>query len=657
MRRLQGKSKMQLNPAQQEAIFHLENPLLVLAGAGSGKTRVITQKIAWLVESMGFAPESIAAVTFTNKAATEMRERLAAILGKKAKALQISTFHALGVKILREEAAALNLKKNFSIFDASDAKALLHDLAPNFAPRDLDFLQSLISRWKNANLSAFDVAPESDFERKSIPIFNAYQKALKAYHAVDFDDLIRLPFVLFQQNAQVLAKWQNRLRYLLVDEYQDTNAIQYALFKLLAGARGAFTVVGDNDQSIYAWRGADIQNLERLTVDFPTLKIIKLEQNYRSTQSILNAANALILNNKSEDFFSKKLWSAKGSGEKIRLAEFADFEREAESVVADLFLSKTSCKKRFADFAILYRTNHLAKPFEEALRARQIPYVISGGQSFFEKTEIKDLAAYLRLFLNANDDPAFLRAVNTPTRGIGTAALQTLGNFAARQHLSFLEAAQKMVNAPLFSDSEMLSKPAFVALEKFVKLIGVFSKRAKTESAKSVLPSFLAAIHYESWLKNKDDKTAESRFANLLDLIDWLEERGDSLNAAVQNISLLTGIERKDKNIDAVQLSTLHAAKGLEFAFVYLVGVEEGILPHRDSDVDEERRLMYVGITRAQEVLKVSVSKWRKEKRERVMNPPSRFINEMGLHFEAPQKIKGDAARSRIAAILASLDS
>ncbi|MCH2220368.1 MAG: UvrD-helicase domain-containing protein, partial [Dechloromonas sp.] len=431
-----------LNPQQREAIHYLDGPLLVLAGAGSGKTRVITQKIAYLVQDCGFQPRNIAAITFTNKAAKEMQERIGKILSPaRANDLQISTFHSLGVRILREEAKALGYKPRFSIFDSADCAGILSEAAGTVDKATVRILQSLISNWKNAL-----VAPEAarhlandEHQKLAAHAYLSYEATLKAYQAVDFDDLIGLPVKLFSEHPEIADKWQNRLRYLLVDEYQDTNACQYQLLKLLTGVRAQFTAVGDDDQAIYGWRGADIDNLRKLPAEFPALKVIKLEQNYRSTVRILKAANNVIANN--EKLFDKKLWSEHGHGEQIAVTAYRDNDAEAEGVVMKLQAHRFEQRSQFKDYAILYRSNHQARIFEEYLRDHRIPYLLSGGKSFFDKAEIKDIIAYLRLLANEDDDPAFIRAATTPKRGIGAATLQVLGTYAGERHVSLFAAA------------------------------------------------------------------------------------------------------------------------------------------------------------------------------------------------------------------------
>ena len=624
-----------LNPQQREAIHYLDGPLLVLAGAGSGKTRVITQKIAYLVQDCGFQPRNIAAITFTNKAAKEMQERIGKILSPAlANDLQISTFHSLGVRILREEAKALGYKPRFSIFDSADCAGILGEAAGTVDKATVRILQSLISNWKNALVSpeAARHLARDEHQKLAAHAYLSYEATLKAYQAVDFDDLIGLPVKLFSEHHDIADKWQNRLRYLLVDEYQDTNASQYLLLKLLTGVRAQFTAVGDDDQAIYGWRGADIDNLRKLPAEFPSLKVIKLEQNYRSTVRILKAANNVIANN--EKLFDKKLWSEHGHGEQISVTTYRDNDAEAEGVVMKLQAHRFEQRSQFKDYAILYRSNHQARIFEEYLRDHRIPYLLSGGKSFFDKAEIKDIIAYLRLLANEDDDPAFIRAATTPKRGIGAATLQVLGTYAGERHLSLFAAAFEEGFAPRVAPRQL--EP----LLQFGQFINRMQERAGRESANLVLPDLLKAIDYETYLyDHEEERAAQTRWANVCEFANWINKKGEldgkTLIELTQSIALINMLDKQnDEEVDAVQLSTLHASKGLEYPHVFLVGVEEGILPHRESTepskIEEERRLMYVGITRAQRTLNISYCERRKQAREFIPCEPSRFIDEMG---------------------------
>ncbi len=627
-------SALLLNAPQREAIRYLDGPCLVLAGAGSGKTRVITQKIAYLVGECGFNPANIAAITFTNKAAREMQERLSKLMGgRAAKGLTVCTFHALGVRIVRQEAVHLGLKPQFSILDASDATQIITEVSGNTDKVLAKSLQWQISSWKNALIEPAEAAKlaHDELTNAAALLYAEYDKTLRAYHAVDFDDLIRLPVRLFEEHPEVRERWQNRLRYLLVDEYQDTNRAQYKLLRLLSGVRGAFTAVGDDDQAIYAWRGADVENLRQLPTDYPSLKVIKLEQNYRSTTRILHAANTVIANN--EKLFDKKLWSEHGAGEPVTVMACQTPEHEAEAVVMRLNAHKFEHRTHFKDYAILYRGNHQARLFEQQLRNHKIPYAISGGRSFFENAEIKDLCAYLRLLANEDDDLAFIRALTVPRRGVGPATIEALGRYAALRHVSLFTA--------VFEEgvTQHVQPRQLEALRDFGHFINRMAHRAPREPAGPVLNDLLKAINYEAWLyESCDPREAETKWGNVGDFSSWLgrkgEEDGKTLLDMIQTITLITMLDKEEAELDEVQLATLHASKGLEFKHVFLVGVEEGLLPHQSSidedKIEEERRLMYVGITRAQRTLTISYCERRKSGRDVRTCDPSRFIDEMG---------------------------
>jgi len=564
-----------------------------------------------------------------------MQERIGKILTPGlAGELQISTFHSLGVRILREEAKALGYKPRFSIFDSADCAGIISEVANTVDKATLRILQSIISNWKNALVTpeaALKLARD-EHEKLAAHAFLSYEATLKAYQAVDFDDLIGLPVKLFSEHPEIADKWQNRLRYLLVDEYQDTNACQYQLLKLLTGVRAQFTAVGDDDQAIYGWRGADIDNLRKLPAEFPALKVIKLEQNYRSTVRILKAANNVIANN--EKLFDKRLWSDLGHGEQITVTACRDQDAEAEGVVMKLQAHRFEQRTQFRDYAILYRSNHQARIFEEYLRDHRIPYVLSGGKSFFDKAEIKDIIAYLRLLTNEDDDPAFIRAATTPKRGIGPTTLQVLGTYAGERHISLFEAAFEEGFAQRVQERQL--GPVL----EFCNFINRMQGRAGNEPAHEVLPDLLKAIDYETYLyDHEEERTAQTRWANVCEFANWINRKGEqdgrTLIELTQSIALINMLDKQnEEEVDAVQLSTLHASKGLEYPHVFLVGVEEGILPHRESQepakVEEERRLMYVGITRAQRTLFISWCERRKQAREFVPCEPSRFIEEMG---------------------------
>ncbi len=630
----------QLNPQQLAAVTTLDCPLLVLAGAGSGKTRVITEKIAYLVKQ-GTPARHIAAVTFTNKAAREMKSRVGKLLSdKELRGLTVSTFHSLGLEILREEHGALGLKKNISIFDEHDRLALAKELIKHGSGNwDIDEAESYIrriGRWKNLFVTPERAIAKEQGDGYPVALLYAeYVRYMRSYNAVDFDDLILLPVLLFHEHAEILDKWRNRIRYLLVDEYQDTNLTQYELIKLLTGKLGRFTVVGDDDQSIYAWRGAQPENLAQLQRDFPRLKVIKLEQNYRSTGRILKVANKLIANN--PHVFEKRLWSALGYGDPLRVLTHKEEAAEARQIASDLLHHKFRHGTRFQDYAILYRSNHQSRPFERALREHSIPYFISGGMSFFSYAEIKDIMAYLRLLVNPDDDAAFLRIVNVPRREIGPTTLEKLGAYANRRHISLFSACFE------FGLQQSLGETAINRLRHFAEWIADVADRAERGDTFAVIDDFIAKIGYENWLRetSNSEDAARRKMGQVRELLDWLkriakeDEKEKSLSEVVSRILLLDVLERsQEENAgDRVNLMTLHAAKGLEFPYVYLVGMEENLLPHQTSieenTIEEERRLAYVGITRAQKLLTLSYCTHRKRHGEIVDCEPSRFLSEL----------------------------
>lgn len=629
-----------LNTRQQEAVHHINSPLLVLAGAGSGKTRVITRKIAYLVETIGLDPRHITAVTFTNKAAREMKARVSSLLkGKDAKGLSISTFHTLGLNILRRELKLLGFKPGFSIFDSQDSEGLLKELLRK-GKGDDDIASSYqwrISGWKNDMLTPEQAVAqaEDELEMRTAQLYVSYQRALRAYNAVDFDDLILLPVQLFHEQPEALDRWQNRIRHLLVDEYQDTNLTQYELVKQLVGVRQALTVVGDDDQSVYAWRGARPENLVQLKEDFPRLKVVKLEQNYRSSGRILKAANSLIANN--PHIFEKRLWSELGPGEPLRIMTCKNEEHEVERVVSEIIHDKFTKSASCGDYAILYRGNHQARVFETALRQNNIPYFLSGGTSFFSRSEIKDVMSYLRLLANPDDDAAFLRIVNTPRREIGSSTLEKLGTYATERKIGLLAACEEL------GFEQKASKRPLERIKAFTHWVRQFQRRAEEDHPVQTVRSMLHELDYENWLydKHSSDKAAERSWENVLELVEWLDRLhkgdlvGESLAEMVTHLTLQDVLERQDEeeSQEQVTLMTLHASKGLEFPHVFLVGMEEELLPHRTSieedNIEEERRLAYVGITRAQRTLTISYVEKRKRYGEIMLCEPSRFLQEL----------------------------
>jgi len=630
-----------LNPQQQAAVEHIGSPLLVLAGAGSGKTRVITEKIAWLIREAKVPAKHIAAITFTNKASREMKERASQLLSKEeAKGLTVATFHNLGLQIIRREYKSLGYKSGFSILDAQDTSTIIKELMmrDEDAKEPDDDPRWIISRWKNDFISpkkALEQAMTPD-ELLAAKVYERYQRQLKAYNALDFDDLIVLPVQLFDANPEILAKWQNKLRYMLVDEYQDTNNCQYRMVRQLAGVRAELTVVGDDDQSIYAWRGARPENINQLQTDYPNLKLVKLEQNYRSTSSILDSANHLIANN--PHLFEKKLWSALGSGDKIRVIPCRTAEHEIERVIGEIMKYHFRDRTEHRDFAILYRSNHQSRLFERYLRQNNIPYKISGGTSFFSRAEVKDTLAYIRLISNPSDDAAFLRVINTPKREIGATTLEKLGDYANEREVSLFAASTEMGLA------SQLTERGRSRLAMFCQWINDISYASREMDPHQVVEKVISDVDYYEWMQttSSSPKMAERRMENVQEIIDWIkrlhnegEGKHQDLGDIVAHMSLMDILERnqEDEDEDAVSLMTLHTSKGLEFPYVFLVGMEEDILPHanslEDNGLEEERRLAYVGITRAQKHLTITFAKTRNKFGEKVTCEPSRFLDEL----------------------------
>ncbi|EXT36403.1 UvrD-helicase domain-containing protein [Acinetobacter sp. 25977_8] len=640
-------SASQLNDKQEEAMKYTQGPLLVLAGAGSGKTSVITRKIAYLVQHCRIPAHRITAMTFTNKAAREMKERVTKLLSREeAKGLSVSTFHTFGLNLLRLELKNLPLKANFSILDADDCKRILMDLMhrDNLSGAESKELiakaMKKISDWKNDL-----ILPEQAHSTCETPedvqfahLYQLYERNLRAYNAVDFDDLIVMPTRLLQENAEVRDKWQNRVRYLLVDEYQDTNTAQYILVKLLVGVMGQFTAVGDDDQSIYAWRGAKPENMALLKQDFPNLHIIKLEQNSRSTSRILKAANCVIQNN--PHIFDKKLWSDKGHGEVIRIITCRNDDDEAERVVKDLLTHKLMNGKNWKDYAVLYRGNFQARVLETQLRQMQIPYKLSGGTSFFARAEIKDVMSYLRLIINPEDDSAFLRIINTPKRAIGPVTLEKLGLFAQENNLSLLGAS---------SDhrlSMVLPKKAETQLHEFADFIATFTRKLlEDDEPVPKVRQMMNEAGYIDYIREQSATPAQEKskldnienlFTSIQNLINRAEDVDEkNIESVIRKLVLLDLLEQQqeEEDTDKVNLLTLHAAKGLEFPFVYIMGLEEELLPHKNSiaaeTIEEERRLMYVGITRARQGLTLTLAEQRKNGGQMKQMPQSRFLDEL----------------------------
>lgn len=619
-----------LNPPQQQAVLHTEGPLLVLAGAGSGKTRVIVEKIAQLVSTGRYPARRIAAITFTNKSAKEMRERVARrIKGDAGEGLTICTFHALGLKIVQIECAKLGLKRGFSVFDADDASGQIKDLMAGAKPDAVQAAQSLISRAKNAGLSPEQAleAARSTRELEAARLYAKYQARLASFNAVDFDDLIRLPVQLLEDDAEARDAWRERIGYLLVDECQDSNDAQYRLLKALAGEAGQFTCVGDDDQSIYAWRGANPENLMQMARDYPALTIVKLEQNYRCSNRVLRAANQLIAHNPHEHL--KTLWSDAADGERIRVWECRDSEHEAEKVAAEIQFQHISKNAPWSDFCILFRGNHQSRALEKSLQLLRIPYHLSGGTAFLERAEVKDALAWLRLLVNPEDDSAFLRAVQSPKREVGQTTLAKLAELAREAHLPMSRAAESV------GLLKQLPPRASNALHGFTDIVHALRREARESSAADLVRSLALKSGMDAAIRAqcKTEQLYQIRRGNLEELAQWFEgARGSGVGDLAAQLALVSRSDRDDAG-NQVRLMSLHAAKGLEFRFVFIVGMEDGTLPHEASldegRLDEERRLLYVGITRAKEQLWLSHSARASRWGSVVKLSPSRFFDEL----------------------------
>ncbi len=641
-------------------MLYVGGPLLVLAGAGSGKTSVITRKIAWLIEECDIAAHHIAAVTFTNKAAREMKQRVGELIPRQSsRGLTVCTFHHLGLKIIQREIRALGRKKGFSIFDDQDTKALLKDLLldhSDAAATLVDICQQQISRWKSNCQSPEDVTglAESPQEARIVEVYRRYKQALTSYNAVDFDDLILLPVQLLEQNEEIRCRWQAKIRYLLVDEYQDTNASQYRLVQLLVGERHALAVVGDDDQSIYSWRGANPENLVQLKTDYPDLKVIKLEQNYRSTNRILRAANHLIDNN--PHIYEKKLWSDKGLGDSIQVIQVANEDAETERIADQIIEQKLQQKARFKHFAVLVRGNYQARLLELKFQSKQVPYHLTGGTSFFARGEIKDFMSYLRVLVNPDDDAAFLRIVNVPRRKIGIGTLEPLGQYATHRECSLFTAIGEL------GLQQSMPTANYERLRNLTRWFEGLQRQVDNGNALAAIKEMLNDIDYLGWLHQNSSSAAvaERRMENVYFLLDSIvkelrdepkqgQEAELSLSPEEENEELettelediikklllrdLLDQQSEEEADDKVQIMTLHASKGLEFPHVFIMGFEEEILPHRnsieDGNIEEERRLAYVGITRAQQTLTLTIARQRKQFGEMHQCESSRFLAEL----------------------------
>lgn len=655
-----------LNPPQAAAVLHIEGPLLVLAGAGSGKTRVIVEKIAHLIGSGRYPARRIAAITFTNKSAKEMRERVAKRLREQdADEVTICTFHALGLKFLQIEHAAVGLKRGFSIFDADDAAAQIKDLMHGAKPDDIEDMKNLVSRAKNAGLSPEQAmaAARSNREKEAASVYERYQLRLTAFNAVDFDDLIRLPVQILEENPEIALAWRERIGYLLVDECQDTNDAQYRLLKQLAGEKGNFTCVGDDDQSIYAWRGANPENLQQMGRDYPTLEIIKLEQNYRCSNRVLRAANALIANNPHEHL--KKLWSDQADGERIRVWECRNSEHEAEKVAAEIAFVAQSRNVPWSDFCILFRGNFQSRPLEKAMQLLRIPYHLTGGTMFLERQEVKDTLAWLRLLVNPDDDTAFMRAVQSPKRDVGAGTLARLAELAQEKDMPMAQAAEAI------GALQQLPPRAANSLARFTDILRDLRAQMRQVSSGDMIRKVAKESGLLSELRQqaKEEASYQRRANNIEELAQWFEggPRGATAADLAGQLALLSRSD-KDEGGNQVRMMTMHASKGLEFPYVFIVGCEDGVLPHQvsldEGNLQEERRLLYVGITRAKIQLWMSYSKLTRKFGEHVRLKPSRFFDEIpaeeiqrdGADPVADAARKKERASAGLAAIEALFD-
>ena len=634
-----------LNSAQLEAVRYIDGPLLVIAGAGSGKTKVITEKISYLIHTCRVSPQNIFGITFTNKAALEMKSRLAKILGKTQTAqIPISTFHTLGLNILRKNPEKAGLRANFTLLDDQDSLGIIRALAESHVSLDKSEAENIaynISRLKSASIS-----PEQALSDPSITnaitakFYERYVRQLKAFNAVDFDDLISLPVQLFKNHLDIKQYWQRQVHYLLVDEYQDTNDSQYQLIQYLTEERQALTAVGDDDQSIYAWRGAKPENLHQLKTDFPRLKIILLEQNYRSTHAILNAANSLISHN--PHLIEKNLKSTLGQGEPIRLIHCPNELIEAERIISEIISHQFKNQTLYSHYAILYRGNHQAALFEKELQTHRLPYKLSGSVSIFSRAEVKDVLAFARLVSNPNDDTALLRVINTPKREIGPTSLEKLGLYANARGLPLMRAIKEL------GFREQVTPKVIERLEQFSNFIHRHYQLAQNnlKNIGAQLENLLEELDYHGHLESqtKDEFLIKKRYENCLQVISFINQMAqesnqntnqNSLSEILNRLMLSQNSDQEEDLGNKISLSTLHASKGLEFPHVFLTGLEEGILPHQNSiesnTIDEERRLAYVGITRAQSHLTLSLCTTRNKFREKIKTIPSRFLKELPL--------------------------
>ena len=640
-----------LNAEQREAVFHTEGPLLILAGAGSGKTRVLTHRIAYLIEEKGINPWNILAITFTNKAAGEMRERVDDIVGFGSESIWVSTFHSTCVRILRRHIDRLGYDNNFTIYDSDDQKTLMKDVCKLLQIDTKTYRErtilSAISSAKDEMITPeeYELNAYGDFSKKKIAeAYKEYERQLKANNALDFDDLLVKTVQLFQTQPEILEYYQDRFRYIMVDEYQDTNTVQFKLISLLAAKYKNLCVVGDDDQSIYKFRGANIQNILSFEKEFEHTKVIKLEQNYRSTSTILDAANAVIKNNVGRK--AKSLWTENGEGEKIQFRQFDTAYDEAEYIVGDIRERVDNGKAAYCDHAVLYRTNAQSRLFEEKMITANIPYKIVGGVNFYARKEIKDLLAYLKTIDNGKDDLAVRRIINVPKRGIGLTTVNRITEAAQQRGISFYEALCSADLVPGLGRS--ISK-----LESFAAMIEYFRKEAEHLSITELMKEILTETGYVEEVKAEGEEEAEVRLQNIDEFLNKIaayeescEEELPTLSGFLEEVALVADIDSLDEESDYVVLMTLHSAKGLEFPYVYLAGMEDGIFPSYmtitaddPTEIEEERRLCYVGITRAKKELAMTCARRRMIRGETQYNKMSRFLKEVPPQLLSTGKI------------------
>ena len=628
-----------LNPEQKEAVFHYEGPLLILAGAGSGKTRVLTHRVAWLIEEKQVNPWNIMAITFTNKAAGEMRDRVETMLGGALGGVWVATFHSTCVRILRRYIDRIGFGTNFTIYDGDDQKTIIKEICKRF---QIDtklyrerFFMAAISAAKDELLSPDDYAKQvhgDTRKQKVAEVYREYQKQLRASNALDFDDLIFRTVELFQKDAEVLEQYQDRFRFIMVDEYQDTNTAQFKLVSLLAAKYRNLCVVGDDDQSIYRFRGANIQNILSFEEVYPDAKVIRLEQNYRSTQNILTAANEVICHNEGRK--EKKLWTANGDGDKVRFRQFLNGFEEAEYVAGMISRKVGAGKWKYGDCAVLYRTNAQSRMFEEKFLFANVPYKIVGGINFYGRKEIKDVLAYLKTIENGRDDLAVRRIINVPKRGIGATTINRVQEYANTEDMSFYDALRVAGTIPGVGKS-------VAKLDSFVQMIQTMRSKQPYYSVKELIEDVLEQTEYRKELMAEGTEEALDRLANIDELLNKAAsyaEHADnpSLGGFLEEVALVADIDNLEEDADHVVMMTLHSAKGLEFPVVFMVGMEDGMFPSYMSissedpaDLEEERRLCYVGITRAKETLILTSARQRMVRGEIHYNRVSRFIEDI----------------------------